>query len=134
MPNLRLTHNADRYVHCTFFADHTTGTTPNPDEPHIALANRRGLVVSQSHFEVVDFGAFQWLDGEVAPRELYNWTTHPDAMAHTWQAAIDANKDKDMIWTVGLFLDAPCLHRCLHTQHRHACFSYTCPRSLTHPM
>lgn len=53
-------------------------------------------------FESQDFGAKEWLDGDVAPRKLYNWTTNPDVMAHTWQAAIDANKDKDMIWTVGL--------------------------------
>ena len=46
------------------------GTSPNPDEGQIALANRRGLVVSQSHFEIVNFGAFMWLDGDVAPREL----------------------------------------------------------------
>ena len=39
------------------------GTSPNPDERHIALANRRGLTTSQSHFEIVDFGAFMWLDG-----------------------------------------------------------------------
>eukprot|EP00038_Savillea_parva_P011295 m.196480 g.196480 ORF g.196480 m.196480 type:complete len:864 (-) comp19831_c0_seq1:58-2649(-) len=78
------------------------GTSPNPDERHIALANRRGLTVSQSHFEIVNFGALMWLDGDVAPRELYNWTTNPDAMAHTWKAAIAANADKDMIWTVGL--------------------------------
>jgi len=78
------------------------GTTPNPDERHIALASRRGLTVSQSHFEIVDFGAFMWLDGDVAPRDLYNWTTNPDGMAHTWRAAIAANADKDMIWTVGL--------------------------------
>jgi hypothetical protein len=78
------------------------GTSPNPDERHIALANRRGLAVSQSHFEVMDFGAFQWLQGNAAPRALYNWTTNPDAMAHAWRAAIAANADKDMIWTVGL--------------------------------
>ena len=47
-------------------------------------------------------GAKEWLDGDVAPRELYNWTTNPDVMAHTWKAAIEANADKDMIWTVGL--------------------------------
>eukprot|EP01045_Picozoa_sp_COSAG04_P034532 COSAG04_NODE_7602_length_1100_cov_1.450549_1_plen_33_part_10 len=29
------------------------GTSPNPDEKHIALANRRGLAISQSHFEVM---------------------------------------------------------------------------------
>lgn len=43
-----------------------------------------------------------WLDGDVAPRALYNWTSNPDAMAHTWRAAIDANINKDIIWTVGL--------------------------------
>ena len=41
------------------------GTSPNPDEKHIALANRRGLVTSQSHFEVMNFGAKEWLDGDV---------------------------------------------------------------------
>ena len=39
---------------------------------------------------------------DVAPRALYNWTSNPDGMAHTWRAAIHANADKDMIWTVGL--------------------------------
>ena len=28
------------------------GTSPNPDERHIALASRRGLTSSQSHFEI----------------------------------------------------------------------------------
>jgi hypothetical protein len=60
-------------------------------------------MVSQSHFEIVDFGAFEWLDGDAAPAALYNWTTQPDIMAHTWRACIAANKDKsNFIWTVGM--------------------------------
>ena len=62
------------------------GTSPNPDEPSLALANRRGLTLSQSHFEIVNFGAREWLNEDVAPRGLYNWTTNPDIMAHTWRA------------------------------------------------
>ena len=49
-----------------------------------------------------DCGIYKYSPEQVAPRELYNWTTNPDVMAHTWKAAIAANKDKDMIWTVGL--------------------------------
>ena len=78
------------------------GTSTNPDERHIALAARRGLAIHHSHFEVVGFGPYMWLDGDAAPRNTYNWSQHPDLMAHTWKAAIDAQKDFEVVWTVGL--------------------------------
>eukprot|EP00040_Diaphanoeca_grandis_P030556 m.180759 g.180759 ORF g.180759 m.180759 type:complete len:817 (-) comp32035_c1_seq2:48-2498(-) len=78
------------------------GTSTNPDESHIALASRRGLAIHQSHFEIVGFAPFMWLDGDAAPRNSYNWTEHPDLMSHVWRAAIDAQKDFEVVWTVGL--------------------------------
>eukprot|EP01062_Namystynia_karyoxenos_P065311 TRINITY_DN5879_c0_g1_i1.p1 TRINITY_DN5879_c0_g1~~TRINITY_DN5879_c0_g1_i1.p1 ORF type:complete len:843 (+),score=292.85 TRINITY_DN5879_c0_g1_i1:230-2530(+) len=78
------------------------GTSTNPDERHLRLASRRGLAVSQSHFEIAGFGAREWLNGDAAPRPLYNWSTSPDLMAHVWRAGIDAMRDLNVIWTVGL--------------------------------
>jgi hypothetical protein len=68
-----------------------------------------------------------WLDGDVAPRALYNWTTNPDGMAHTWQAAINANADKDMIWTVGLrgLWDYTCTSLLLHPPSAASCWKHT---------
>ena len=43
------------------------GTTTNADEPHIALAHRRGLAIAHSHFEIVGLGTFRWLDGSSSP-------------------------------------------------------------------
>ena len=69
------------------------GTSPNPDEPSLTLASRRGLTLSQSHFEIVNFEAREWQKRDVAPRELYNWATIPTSW-HTlgklplWQTQI----------------------------------------------
>eukprot|EP00039_Didymoeca_costata_P032960 m.40100 g.40100 ORF g.40100 m.40100 type:complete len:827 (+) comp9627_c0_seq1:100-2580(+) len=78
------------------------GTSPNPDEKSLKLAFKRGIVVSQSHFEILGFGAREWLDAHPAPRSTYNWTAHPDLLAHVWEAAVDAQSDKEVIFTVGL--------------------------------
>jgi hypothetical protein len=78
------------------------GTSTNPDERHIGLASKRGLAIHHSHFEIAGFGPYMWLDGDAAPRNAYNWSQHPDLMAHTWKAAINAQKDYEVVWTVGL--------------------------------
>ncbi len=36
------------------------GTTPYPDEKSLKLANRRGLIISQSHWETVGYNADAW--------------------------------------------------------------------------
>ena len=79
------------------------GTTPYPDERSLKLAARRGVVVTASHFEILGFNAFAWsraYGGE--SRQLWDWRKHPDLMAATWRAAIEAQKDYETIWSLGL--------------------------------
>ena len=79
------------------------GTTPYPDERSLRLAARRGVVLTASHFEILGFNAFAW--SQAFAREstqLWDWTTHPDMMSHTWAATIAAQQEYEMIWSVGL--------------------------------
>jgi hypothetical protein len=79
------------------------GTTPYPDERSLKLAARRGVVLTASHFEIVGFNAFAWsraFGGQAT--KLWDWTAHPDIMGRAWQASIAAQKDYEMIWSVGL--------------------------------
>lgn len=79
------------------------GTTPYPDERSLKLAARRGVVLTASHFEILGFNAFAWSRayGQES-RELWDWRKHPDLMAQTWRAAIEAQKDYEVIWSLGL--------------------------------
>jgi hypothetical protein len=79
------------------------GTTPYPDERSLKLAARRGVVLTASHFEILGFNAFAWSQAFAREStELWDWTTHPDIMSHTWAATIAAQQDYEMIWSVGL--------------------------------
>jgi len=79
------------------------GTTPYPDERSLKLAARRGVVITASHFEILGFNAFAWSQSYgKQSRALWDWSKHPDVMANAWNASIYAQKDYEMIWSVGL--------------------------------
>lgn len=60
-------------------------------------------MITASHFEIVGFNAFAWSRAfGHESTELWDWSKHPDLMAHTWKASILAQKDYEMIWSVGL--------------------------------
>ena len=79
------------------------GTTPYPDERSLRLAARRGVIITASHFEILGFNAFAWSKafGEQS-RELWDWKKHPDLMSHVWKATIAAQKNYEMVWSIGL--------------------------------
>eukprot|EP00041_Stephanoeca_diplocostata_P010786 m.172763 g.172763 ORF g.172763 m.172763 type:complete len:569 (-) comp18292_c0_seq6:430-2136(-) len=79
------------------------GTTPYPDERSLAMASRRGVIITASHFEILGFNAFAWSQAfQGAARELWDWTEHPDLMGHVFEATIAAQRAYEMIWSVGL--------------------------------
>ena len=60
-------------------------------------------VITASHFEILGFNAFGWSKAYGgAARDLWDWAAHPDVMANAWNASIYAQKDYEMIWSVGL--------------------------------
>jgi hypothetical protein len=59
-------------------------------------------VITASHFEILGFNAFGWSKAYGgAARDLWDWAAHPDVMANAWNASIYAQKDYEMIWSVG---------------------------------
>eukprot|EP00039_Didymoeca_costata_P025343 m.13034 g.13034 ORF g.13034 m.13034 type:complete len:885 (+) comp4775_c0_seq1:181-2835(+) len=79
------------------------GTTPYPDEKSLALAARRGVILTASHFEILGFNAFAWSRAFGSQStKLWDWTTHPDVMGKVFEAAIQSQKNYDMIWSIGL--------------------------------
>ena len=62
-----------------------------------------GVVLTASHFEILGFNAFAWSRAYGREStELWDWRKHPDLMAATWRAAIEAQKEYEMIWSLGL--------------------------------
>ena len=60
-------------------------------------------MVTASHFEILGFNAFAWSRAYGGQsRGLWDWRKHPDLMAATWRAAIEAQKDYETIWSLGL--------------------------------
>ena len=79
------------------------GTTPYPDERSLKLAARRGVILTASHFEILGFNAFAWSRAYGSQStKLWDWRKHPDLMTATWRAAIEAQKEYEMIWSLGL--------------------------------
>lgn len=74
------------------------GTVPNPDEPSVFLASRRGLIVVHHHFNLLGLDTFRW--PAALGNAAWNWDTNPGAMAHAWQGCIAAQRDLDVMWCV----------------------------------
>jgi glycosyl hydrolase family 115 (putative glucuronidase) len=74
------------------------GTWIFPDEPQIALAGRRGLIVTQHHAIPLGVNVARW--PESAP---YSYNTHPEVLQRAWKNAVAAYpRDQEILWTVGL--------------------------------
>jgi hypothetical protein len=79
------------------------GTVSYPDESTIALAARRGLVITASHFNLLGSNTYRWPDElSVLPYQGWDWDHEPQSMAHMWRASIDAQKNYEVLWSVGL--------------------------------
>ena len=74
------------------------GTWIFPDEPQIALAGKRGLIVTQHHAIPLGVNVARW--PENAP---YSYTSNPEVLQRAWTNAVAAYpKDLEVLWTVGL--------------------------------
>jgi len=74
------------------------GTWIFPDEPQIALAGKRGLIVTQHHAIPLGVNVARWPQN--AP---YSYSSHPEVLQRAWTNAVAAYpKDQEILWTVGL--------------------------------
>ena len=79
------------------------GTVSYPDEDAVAVAARRGLVLTASHFNLVGSNTFRWpLELSALPNQGWDWRKDPQSMAHLWKASIDVQKGSEVLWSVGL--------------------------------
>eukprot|EP00117_Sycon_ciliatum_P034473 scpid76468/ scgid26304/ len=75
------------------------GTVPYPDEQSLTLASRRGLIVTDSHFNTLGINTLRW---PASMKDEWSWRDHPASMAYAWKASIAAMKPlDDVIWSVG---------------------------------
>jgi hypothetical protein len=74
------------------------GTWIFPDEPQIALAGKRGLIVTQHHAIPLGLNVARW------PKDVpYNYTTHPEILERAWSRAVGQYPPGlEVLWTVGL--------------------------------
>jgi hypothetical protein len=74
------------------------GTWIFSDEPQIALAAKRGLIVTQHHAIPLGMNVARW--PEDAP---YTYSTHPEILQHAWTNAVAGYAPgQEVLWTVGL--------------------------------
>src|SRR5262245_4647416 len=74
------------------------GTWIFPDEPQIAKAGARGLIVTQHHAIPLGVNVARW--PENTP---YSYGTHPEILQRAWRNAVMAYpRDQEILWTVGL--------------------------------
>jgi hypothetical protein len=73
------------------------GTFLFPDEPQVAAAGERGLIITQHHIEVVGLNTYRW------PEELpYSFLSRPELLKNAWRASVRAYQpQQEVIWTVG---------------------------------
>jgi len=90
------------------------GTVPLPDERSIAHASRRGFIITHHHFNLLGLDTFRWPS---SMHDLWDWVriilsislicdffkkvVDPQSMGYAWKAAIDAQKDFEVYWSVG---------------------------------
>ena len=61
------------------------GTVPYPDERSIRLAARRGIIITNHHFNLLGLNTFRW------PSSLstdYDFQVDPSLMAYAWKSSI----------------------------------------------
>jgi hypothetical protein len=73
------------------------GTFLFPDEPQVAAAGERGLIITQHHIEVVGLNTYRW------PEEIpYSFLNRPELLKNAWRASVRGYKpEQEVIWTVG---------------------------------
>lgn len=74
------------------------GTWIFPDDAQIALAGKRGLIVSQHHAIPLGVNVARW------PKNVpYSYTEHPEILERAWRDAVNAYPPGvEILWTVGL--------------------------------
>ena len=74
------------------------GTWIFPNDPQIALAIRRGLIVTQHHAIPLGLNVARW------PRDVpYNYTEHPEILERAWKNAVaEYPANAEILWDVGL--------------------------------
>jgi hypothetical protein len=74
------------------------GTDPYPDEKSIALAAKRGLVVSNHHFNLLGMNIWRWPDG--IP---FSFHTNPQVVLLAWEHSVRAQlaRGGETVWSVG---------------------------------
>jgi hypothetical protein len=74
------------------------GTWIFSDEPQIALAGRRGLILTQHHAIPLGVNVARW--PEDAP---YTYSAHPEVLQRAWKNAVGGYAPgQEVLWTVGL--------------------------------
>jgi hypothetical protein len=74
------------------------GTWIFPDDPQIALAAKRGLIMNQHHAIPLGLNVARWPKG--VP---YNYTTHPEILERAWKDAVATYPaHQEILWSVGL--------------------------------
>src|SRR5262249_18885017 len=73
------------------------GTWIFSDEPQLALAGKRGLIVTQHHAIPLGVNVARW--PEDAP---YTYSAHPEILQRAWTNAVNGYAPGEVLWTVGL--------------------------------
>ena len=74
------------------------GTWIFPDDPHVKLAAKRGLIIAQHHAIPLGLNVARW------PKDVpYNYSEHPEILERAWKNAVNSYlPDQEVLWTVGL--------------------------------
>eukprot|EP01083_Nonionella_stella_P065135 170403_1 len=78
------------------------GTDPYPDEYSLFYANKRGLYITDHHFNLLGTNTYQLNFFSSDIQKQYDWTKYPKTIQFMQQASIDKmNEYADTIWSVG---------------------------------
>jgi hypothetical protein len=74
------------------------GSWSFPDDPQMAAAAARGLILAQHHATPLGVNVARW------PKDApYNYTTHPEVLRRAWRNAVAAYAPgEEVLWSVGL--------------------------------
>ena len=74
------------------------GTWIFPNDPQVALAAKRGLIMTQHHAIPLGLNVARW------PKDVpYNYSTHPEILERAWKDAVASYPPhQEILWAVGL--------------------------------
>lgn len=72
------------------------GTFIFPEEPQVALASRRGLIIAQDHLQVLGVNTYRW--PESTP---YSYAAHPEILENAWRKSVASYGESEVLWSVG---------------------------------